>query len=132
MDLYVFPVNLQGKESVNKDKLDDKERELRKKLVKKYKTAHEQQLEEQKEKLLKTIEGKNKLRSVLASSCKKTDDEDDENQSSESSDSSSDGSSSSESSDFASTSERRETSWKGEYKQHFLFVCRVFENRILR
>ena len=84
---------------------------MRNKLVRKYKTAQEQQLEEQKEKLLKTIEGKNKLRSVLASSCKKPEPDD---QSSISSDSTSDRSSSSESSDFASTSERRETSWKGE------------------
>ncbi|PSN37749.1 hypothetical protein C0J52_22720 [Blattella germanica] len=80
----------QEKERNKKDKLYDVERELRNKLVKKYKTAQEQQLEEQREKLLQTIEGKNKLRSVLASTSKKPDLDD---QSSLSSDSSSDKSS---------------------------------------
>jgi hypothetical protein len=88
---------------------------LRTKLVRKYKSAQEQQLEEQREKLLQTIEGKNKLRSVLASTSKKPNRRD---QSSESSTSSSaeekDKSSSSDSSDSMSARERRETSWKGE------------------
>jgi hypothetical protein len=107
--------NFQEMEKSNKDKLQDRERELRSKLVKKYKNAQEQQLEEQREKLLQTIEGKNKLRSVLASTSKKLGRGD---QSSESSTSSSaeekDKSSSSDSSDLMSARERRETSWKGE------------------
>jgi hypothetical protein len=98
-----------------KDKLQDRERELRSKLVRKYKNAQEQQLEEQKEILLQTIEGKNRLRSVLASTSKKLDRGD---QSSESSSSTSaeekDKSSSSDSSDHMSAREGRETSWKGE------------------
>lgn len=48
-----------------KENLMDKERELREKLVKKLRTAQELHMEEQKEKLLKAIEGKNKLKSAL-------------------------------------------------------------------
>lgn len=54
------------------EKLKKKQKEMRKKLVKKIKTAQEQQMEERREKLLRTIEGKNKLKSIL-----RTKDEDD-------------------------------------------------------
>jgi hypothetical protein len=104
----------QEKERSRKDTLQDRERELRTKLVRKYKSAQEQQLEEHREKLLQTVEGKNKLRSVLASTSKRQE----RDQSSVSSMSSSgddrDKSSSADSADLASAGERRETSWKGE------------------
>jgi hypothetical protein len=112
--LWIYS-NFQEKDRIKKDKLQDKERELRTKLVKKYKSAQEQQLEEQREKLLQTIEGKNKLRSVLASSSKKQDRGDQSSVSSmSSSDEDKDKSSSSDSTDLVSAGERRETSWKGE------------------
>ncbi|XP_069695440.1 A-kinase anchor protein 17A [Periplaneta americana] len=95
----------QDKDKINKDKLQDKERELRNKLVKKYKSVQEQQLEEQREKLLQTIEGKNKLRSVLASTSKKPD-------TAEQSSGSSDSSSEEDSSNSTELTSHRETSWK--------------------
>jgi hypothetical protein len=95
--------------------LQDRERELRTKLEKKYKSAQEQQLEEHREKLLQTIEGKNKLRSVLASTSKRQDQCDRSSVSSiSSSGEDKDKISSSDSTDLASAGERRETSWKGE------------------
>jgi len=107
--------NFQEKEKSKKDKLQDRERELRTKLVKKYKSAQEQQLEEHREKLLQTIEGKNKLRSVLASTSKRQDQCDRSSVSSiSSSGEDKDKISSSDSTDLASAGERRETSWKGE------------------
>lgn len=107
--------NFQEKEKSKKDKLQDRERELRTKLVKKYKSAQEQQLEEHREKLLQTIEGKNKLRSVLASTSKSQDQCDRSSVSSiSSSGEDKDKISSSNSTDLASAGERRETSWKGE------------------
>lgn len=107
--------NFQEKEKSKKDKLQDRERELRTKLVKKYKSAQEQQLEEHREKLLQTIEGKNKLRSVLASTSKRQDRRDQSSASSiSSSDEDKDKISSSDSTDLASTGEQRETSWMGE------------------
>ncbi|KAJ4445922.1 hypothetical protein ANN_12608 [Periplaneta americana] len=96
---------VKDKDKINKDKLQDKERELRNKLVKKYKSVQEQQLEEQREKLLQTIEGKNKLRSVLASTSKKPD-------TAEQSSGSSDSSSEEDSSNSTELTSHRETSWK--------------------
>lgn len=107
--------NFQEKEKSKKDRLQDRERELRTKLVKKYKSAQEQQLEEHREKLLQTIEGKNKLRSVLASTSIRQDQRDRSSLSSiSSSGEDKDKISSSDSTDLASAGERRETSWKGE------------------
>jgi hypothetical protein len=106
--------NFQEKEKSRKDKLQDKERELRTKLVKKYKSAQEQQLEEQREKLLQTIEGKNRLRSVLASTSKKLDRDDRSSMSSiSSSDESKDKLPTSDSTDLISADGQTETSWKG-------------------
>jgi hypothetical protein len=106
--------NFQEKEKNRKDKLQDKERELRTKLVRKYKSVQEQQLQEQREKLIQTIEGKNKLRSVLASTSKKPDRGDRSSMSSiSSSDDTKDKSSASDSTDLMSANGQRETSWKG-------------------
>lgn len=94
--------------------MQDKERELRTKLVRKYKSVQEQQLQEQREKLIQTIEGKNKLRSVLASTSKKPDRGDHSSMSSiSSSDDTKDKSSASDSTDLMSANGQRETSWKG-------------------
>lgn len=53
------------KELKKKEKLVLKEKQLRKKLVKKIKSAQEQQMEERRERLRKTIEGKIQMKSVL-------------------------------------------------------------------